>query len=190
MSDKSYDITSCTTFAKPMNFYQYLGKYICGNMSEMEYPELAIAGLLDGYDSKYLGILAGMKRTDEISELRKYLKWTMEELNIDFPTKREAALLYSSGILNDILDNKIEIIKGVSEIKNYAVCSYDFFSESDKYCYDSIGFEHIYGLFVEYYDSLDELKVDKEYLVEIKTKMLAELKKWNLKLKNVVQHSI
>ena len=173
-----------------MNFNQYLGKYVCGYLSEMEYPELAIAGLLDDYDSKYLGILAAMKRTDEISELRKYLKWAIEELNIEIPSKREAALLYSSGIIKEILDEKKEIIKGVSEIKNNALFSYDFYSESDKYCFDSIGFEHIHGLFVEYYDSLDELKIDKEYLEEIKTKMLLKLKKWNLKLKNVVQQSI
>jgi hypothetical protein len=173
-----------------MNFNQYLGKHISGYLSEMEYPELAIAGLLDGFDSKYLGILAAMKRTDEISELRKYLKWTIEELNIEIPSKREAALLYSSGIIKEILDKKKEIIKGVSEIKNNALFSYDFYSESDKYCFDSIGFEDIHGLFVEYNDSLDELKIDKGYLEEIKTKMLLELKKWNLRLKNVAQHSI
>ncbi|WP_233900527.1 hypothetical protein [Tenacibaculum piscium] len=173
-----------------MNFNQYLGKYVCGNLSEMDYPELAVAGLLDGFDSKYLGILAAMNRTDEISELRKYLKWTIEELNIEIPTKREAALLYTSGIINEILEEKKEIIKGVSEIKNDALFSYDFFSESDKYCYDSIGFENIHGLFVEYYDSLDELNVDKKHIEDTKNEILAELKKWKSRLKNVVQHRI
>ncbi|MCD8413666.1 hypothetical protein [Tenacibaculum finnmarkense] len=173
-----------------MNFNQYLGKYVCGNLSEMDYPELAVAGLLDGFDSKYLGILAAMNRTDEISELRKYLKWTIEELNIEIPTKREAALLYTSGIINEILEEKKEIIKGVSEIKNDALFSYDFFSESDKYCYDSIGFENIHGLFVEYYDSLDKLNVDKKHIEDTKNEILAELKKWKSRLKNVVQHRI
>jgi len=154
-------------------------------MSEMDYPEMATAALLDGYNSKYLGYLAGMKRTDEISELRKYLKWSLEELNIDFPSKRDAALLYSKGILNDILNDKIEIVRGVTEITNNAIFSYDFFSESENYCFDSIGFENIYGLYVEYHDYLEELKIDNKYLVEIKTKMLEELKKWGLKLKNM-----
>ncbi|MCD8401348.1 hypothetical protein [Tenacibaculum finnmarkense] len=173
-----------------MNFNQYLGKYVCGNLSEMDYPELAVTGLLEGFDSKYLGILAAMNRTDEISELRKYLKWTIEELNIEIPTKREAALLYTSGIINEILEEKKEIIKGVSEIKNDALFSYDFFSESDKYCYDSIGFENIHGLFVEYYDSLDELNVDKKHIEDTKNEILSELKKWKSRLKNVVQHRI
>ncbi|WP_152971506.1 hypothetical protein [Lacinutrix algicola] len=173
-----------------MNFNQYLGKYVCGYLSEMEYPELAIAGLLDGYDSKYLGILAAMKRTDEISELRKYLKWTIEELNIEIPAKREAGLLYSSGIMDEILDDKKDIIKGVSEIKSNAFSCYDFYSESDKFCYDSVGFENIYGLFVEYYDSLDKLNVDKKHLENTKNEMLAELKKWKPKLKNVLQHRV
>ena len=168
-----------------MNFNQYLGKYICGDLSEMEYPELAVAGLLDGLESKYLGILAGMKRADEISELRKYLKWSLEELNIKKPSIREASLIYSSGILDDILNGKKEIVQGVYEIKNNALSSYDFFAESDKYCYDSIGFEHIFGLFNEYYDSLDELKIDKNHLEEIKTELLVELKKWKPKVKTV-----
>ncbi|WCO03612.1 hypothetical protein [Psychroserpens ponticola] len=173
-----------------MNFNQYLGKYVCGYLSEMEYPELAIAGLLDGYDSKYLGILAAMKRTDEISELRKYLKWTIEELNIEIPTKRDAGLLYSSGIIDEILNDKKDIIKGVSEIKSNAFSCYDFYSESDKFCYDSVGFENIYGLFVEYYDSLDKLNVDKKHLENTKNEMLAELKKWKPKLKNVLQQRV
>ena len=173
-----------------MDFNQYLGKYVCGYLSEMEYPELAIAGLLDGYDSKYLRILAAMKRTDEISELRKYLKWTIEELNIEIPKKRKAALLYSSGIINEILTNKKDIIKGVSEIKNDAFSYYDFYSESDKYCFDSVGFENIYGLFVEYYDELGKSNRDKKHLEDTKNKMLVELKKWKPKLKNVVQQCV
>ncbi|MCH2032271.1 MAG: hypothetical protein MK202_02030 [Tenacibaculum sp.] len=168
-----------------MNFNQYFGKYICGDLSEIEYPEFAIAGLLDDLDSKYLRILAGMKRTDEISELRKYLKWSLEELNIKKPTIREATLTYSSGILEDILNGEKEIIQGVYEIKNNALSNYDFYAESDKYYFDSIGFEHIFGLFNAYYDSLDELKIDTIHLEKIEKELLLELKKWKPKIKTM-----
>jgi len=168
-----------------MKFNQYLGKYVCGYLSESDYPELALEGILEGYDSKYLGILAAMKKNDEIYELRKYLKWSLEDLNIELPTKRNGALLFSSGILDEILDKKKDIIKGISEIKNDALFSYDFYSESKKYCMDSIGFEHIEGLFDEYYETLDKLRVDKKYLREIKSELLIELKKWKTKLKTL-----
>ncbi|MBE7646735.1 hypothetical protein F7644_12170 [Tenacibaculum finnmarkense genomovar ulcerans] len=151
----------------------------------MEYPELAIAGMLEGFDSKYLAILAGMNRADEISELRKYLKWSFEELNISEISKREASLIYAIAILDETLDGKREIVKGVYDIKNSALSNYDFYAESDKYCYDSIKFEVIFGLFNEYYDELDKFRPDKKYLEEIKVELLAELKKWKENLKTV-----
>lgn len=171
-----------------MNFSQYLGKYVCGNLSEMEYPKLAIAGIIEGVESKYLGILAGMYRTDETSELRKYLKRTIEELNIELPNKRDAALLYSSGILDEILSGKKDLIKGIKEIENSALNSYDFRAETNKYLYDSIGFERAYGLYDGYIDLMDSLqtKTIKKEMEELEIELSAEIKKWRLKLKNGV----
>ncbi|MCD8433548.1 hypothetical protein LNJ05_12325 [Tenacibaculum finnmarkense genomovar ulcerans] len=172
-----------------MKFNQYLGKYVCGNLSEMDYPKLGVAGIIEGYKSKYLGILAGMNRTDEISELRKYLKWTIEELNIDLPKKRDAALLYSSGIVNEILNKEKDVIEGIYEIKNFAIDSYpDFRTETKKYLFDSIAFDGIYGLFVEYYDLNDcfEKKSNRNLMSKIKNQLLTEIGNWELKLKNGV----
>jgi hypothetical protein len=169
-----------------MNFKQYLGKYVCGNISEMDYPELALVGILEGYGSKHLGYLAGMKRTDEISKLRKHLSLSLTELEGDIPSTREAGLLYSSGIVDEVLKGEKEIIKGVYEIKNYALFSnYDFFSESEKYCFDTIGFESIYSLFNVYYDLLATDNPKQEKLHEIEKNILAELKIWNDKLKTL-----
>jgi hypothetical protein len=171
-----------------MTFNQYLGKYVCGNLSEMDYPELGVAGIIEGFESKYLGILAGMNRTDETSELRKYLKWTIEELNIELPKKRDAALLYSNGIMDEILNEEKDVIDGVYEIKNFAIDSYDFRTETKKYLFDSIGFEKAYGLFVEYYDLKDSFanESNQNLMTETKAELLVEIKNWKLKLKNGV----
>ena len=171
-----------------MKFNQYLGKYVCGNLPERDYPELGVAGIIEGFESKYLGILAGMNRTDETSELRKYLKWTIEELNIELPKKRDAALLYSNGIMDEILNEEKDVIDGVYEIKNFAIDSYDFRTETKKYLFDSIGFEKAYGLFVEYYDLKDSFanESNQNLMTETKAELLVEIKNWKLKLKNGV----
>ena len=171
-----------------MNFKQYLGKHICGNLFESEYPEFAVSGLLEGYESKYLGILAAMTKTDDTADLRKYFKWTIEDLNIELPKKRDASLMYSSGIVDEILNGQKDIIEGVDEIKNYAIDSYNFRDETDKYLFDSIGFERAYGLYVEYYDLLDEFisESNKTLIKETKAELFDEIKKWDIKLKNVV----
>ena len=177
----------CTPLQNTMKFNQYLAKYVCGHLSEMDYPKLGLAGIIEGFESRYLGILAGMNRTDEISKLRKYLKWSIEELNIELPKRRESALIYSNAVINEILTNKKDIIDGVYEIKNYAIDSYDFRNETKKYVFDSIGFDKVYGLFIQYYDLKDsfESESNQTLMTEIKTELFSEIKNWELKLKTV-----
>jgi hypothetical protein len=166
-----------------VNFNQYLGKYVCGNLSEMDYPKLGVAGIIEGLESKYLGILAGMYRTDEISELRKYLKLSIEELDLSLPTKRDAAILYSSAILDEILNEKKDIIEGIHEIKSCALNTFDFNQD------DIIGFESVHGLFVSYYEyksSTLKIKTKRKLMDEVKLELLSELKIWKQKLQNGV----
>lgn len=56
-------------------------------------------------------------------------------------------------IVEEILDNKKGVIIGTRKIHYMAIDSFDFFSESKQYCYDSIGFETAYELF----DTFDKL---------------------------------
>jgi hypothetical protein len=109
------------------------------------------------------------------------------------PNKRQAALEYACAIADEIISGEKELIAGVSEIKNNAIDSYDFWSETKHYGYDSIFFEKVYGLYVEYDDLLDA-KVDwtkdksnEELMLEVKEQMFDELIKWSEKTKLLLQ---
>lgn len=166
-----------------MKFKHQIAKYITGNLSTSQLPEVAILGLEEGFESDSLLILASFGKNDNSFEINEYFEKTIAEINLELPEKRQAAIIYAEGIVDDIINGKIEIIQGISEIKNNAIDSFDFYSETKKYCYDSIGFEAIYGLFVTYNDLLEAdspwkmFKSNKKLMLEVKAELLLELKK-------------
>ena len=174
-----------------MNFKQQIAKYVTGNLRSDQLPNIGIAGLVWGLDSPSLCILAVLNKNDSPFEIDHYFKLTIEELNIKLPDLREAALEYALSTVDKIIDGKKEIISGTREIRYKAIDSYDFFDESIKYCYDSIGFEKAYGLF----DTFEDLsnakhrwqkgKTNEILMTETKTELLKELKKWRERLINV-----
>jgi hypothetical protein len=153
-------------------------------------PEIAMIGLQEGIDTPSLLILAGLNENEYSSIIEEYFRKTLTELNIILPDKRQAALEYALAVTDEIIEGKKEIIKGTQEIISNAIYSYDFYSETKEFCYDSIGFEHIYELF----DTYDELlnadrpwkrnKTNEELMNEVKEELLIELKKWKDRNKN------
>lgn len=162
-----------------------------GNLTTSQLPEIAILGLKEGLESESLLILGSLSKNDNSFEINQYFEKMIKELDIELPERRRAAIIYAQGIIDDILTGETEIIEGIYEIKNKAIDSFDFFSESQKYCYDSIGFEKIYGLFDEYFEvkecgsSWNKRKKGK-LTSEIKSELFNELKKWEEKIKNGV----
>ena len=173
-----------------MNFRQQIAKYVTGNLTTDQLPEIGLAGLEEGLDTPSLCILAGLSKNESHFQIDHYFKLTLQELNIQLPDKRQAAIEYALAIVDEILENKKDVITGTSEIRYKAIDSYDFFSESKQYCYDSIGFETAYGLF----DAIDELscantswhtdKTNDHLIAETKAKLFEELKRWKDKIKN------
>ena len=169
-----------------MNFNQQIAKYVSGNLTTSQLPEIGLLGLQEGLSTDSLIILAGMSENDNPFEIQEYFDKTLIELNIELPKRRQAAISYAIGLIEEIESGELEIIKGVYEIKNNAIDSYDFFGESDKYCYDSIGFEKIYGLFDDYFEieecghKWNKKKIGK-MTEEIKTEIHSELIKWKEK---------
>jgi len=178
-----------------LNFKQHIAKYVTGHLTTSQLPELAILGIEEGYESESLLILAGMSKRDNGFEVQEYFKNTLVELNLELPDRRNAALEYATGIAQDILNEKRDLFEGLKEIKSGALDSYDFFSETKRYVYDSIGFETVYGLYDTYDDLLNPLckwdskKSIETLKIETRTELMGELKKWNEKLKNGVHHS-
>lgn len=170
-----------------MNFRQQIAKYVTGNLTTDQLPDIGVKGLEEGFDTPSLCILAGLNKNESPSQIEHYFNMTLDELKIELPDKRQAAIEYAFAIVDEILEGKKDVIEGSREIRYKAIDSYDFFSESKKYCYDSIGFESAYGLF----DTYDELsnadrpwqkgKTNQQLMLETKAELFEELKKWKNK---------
>jgi hypothetical protein len=173
-----------------MDFKQQIAKYVSGNMTTSQLPDIGIAGLNEGLDSPSLCILAGLSENENPFQIDHYFKLALKELNINLPDRRQAAIEYAIALADEIIKGKKDPIDGTREIRYKAIECYDFFSESKQYCYDSIGFEKVYGLFV----TLDELsnadrpwqndKTNEQLMQETKIELLEELKRWRDKLMN------
>jgi len=170
-----------------MNFRQLLAKYVTGNITTDQLPDIAIKALEEKLNSPSLCILAGLHKSEIPSQVDHYFKYALEELNIPLPDKRQAALEYSFALVDEIVDGKKEMIEAVNEIFHRALDRYDFDSENIRYRYDSIGFETAYGLFVTYNDLRDADrpwqagKTNEELMIEVKEQLLQELIKWKNK---------
>lgn len=173
-----------------MNFRQQIAKYVTGNLTTDQLPDIGVKGLEEGLDTPSLYILAGLDKNENPFQIERYFKLTLEELNFELPDRRKAAIEYSLAIVDEILDCEKDIIRGLSEIQYHAIKSFDFYSETNKNCYDSIGYETVYGLFDTFEDLADADKpwqVDKtneQLMTEIKDELWVEIKKWKEKIEN------
>ncbi len=167
-----------------MNFRQELTTYTAGDRKTDQLPDIAIAALEEGLDTPSLRILAGMSKSDNPFELEKYFKQTLEELHIQLPGDRQAALDYAVLITDQILSGDEDIISGTQDIFYIALHNFPFEKETKKYVYDSIGLENIYGLLDTYNDLRDadipwqKGKTNQQLMDGVKVKLLAELKRW------------
>jgi hypothetical protein len=168
-----------------LKFNQLLAKYVTGNIPAGKRPEVAITGISEGLTSDSLYILAGLSKNENTFEIEHYLALALNELQIIQPDKKQAALEYALAITEEVIEGSKDLIIGIKEIKNQAIDSYDFYTETKEYVYDSIGFESLYGLYVTYDDLTDinpPLKSDLASIEDVKEEMFDELKKWQDKL--------
>ncbi len=167
-----------------MNFRQELTAYTAGDRTTDQFPAIAMTGLEEGLDTPSLRILAGMNKNDNPFELEKYFKQMLEELHIQLPDDRRAAIEYAVLITDRILSGDKEVITGARDIFYTALHNFPFEKETKKYVYDSIGLENVYGLLDTYNDLRDadipwqKGKTNQQLMDEAKVKLLAELKRW------------
>ena len=74
-----------------MTFKQKIADYVLVNRSLNQLPNIAASGLAEGFESESLLILAGMNKNDNSFELDYYFNRMMAELEIELPSKLEAA---------------------------------------------------------------------------------------------------
>ena len=174
-----------------LTFRQNIARLVTGEIGLRSLPDIAMLALEQNLDTPSLRILAGLSDNENEFVIDRYFKDTLKELSIDLPDKRQAAIEVALAIAEEIFEGKQEVFKGVQNIKWKAIDAYPFFEESKHYCYDSIGFEKVYGLF----DTIDDLKnagstqwqIDKtnqELENELTKELLTELAAWASRMKN------
>jgi hypothetical protein len=171
-----------------LKFKHLIEKYYFENQSSDNLRDIAIKGLEEGLDSPSLCILAGLEKNETPSKIDYYFQQTLLELHIKFPSSREDALKYAVNIVEEICAGNINVIEGTSTIVDNVLLRFDFFQETKMYCYDSIGFEKAYGLYVTY-DDLTSAEVEwqpgktnLQLMAEVKVQLLEELKMWKKKI--------
>lgn len=112
-----------------MTFRQQIAKYVTGNLTTDQLPDIGVTGLEEGLDTPSLCILAGLGKNESPFLIHHYFKLTLEELKIKLPDKRQAAIEYAMALVDEILDGIKDVINGTREIRYKAIDSYDFFSE-------------------------------------------------------------
>ena len=64
-----------------MNFRQQIAKYVTGNLTTEQLPDIGVTGLEEGLDTPSLCILAGLSNNESPFQIDHYFKLTLEELN-------------------------------------------------------------------------------------------------------------
>ena len=167
-----------------MNFRQQISNYVLGNLTTSDLPKTALIGLENGLDSDSLVILAGLNEKDNSFEIDSYFNKAVDELGIQIPDKKTAALEIIRYYADLIKSKQIDSYLGVERIVREVFYKTDFFDNSKEYAYDCIGFERIYGL----YDTCCELesadrpwdknKTNQELIDGFKKDLIIEIEKW------------
>ncbi len=174
-----------------MTFRQNISRFVTGEIDMRSLPDIALQALQQNLDTPSLRILAGLSDSEDGYIIDKYFKDTLKELSIDLPDKRQAAIEVGLAIAEEIFEGKQNVFEGVQNIKWNAIDAYPFYDETKDYCYDSIGFEKVYGLF----DTIDDLrnagstqwqsdKTNHEMEEELTKELLTELDAWTKRMKN------
>lgn len=174
-----------------MTFRQNISRFVTGDISLRSLPDIAIQALEQNLDTPSLRILAGLSENENEFVIDKYFKDTLKELSIDLPDKRQAAIEVGLAIAEEIFAGRQEVFEGVQKIKWKSIDAYPFYEETKNYCYDSIGFEKVYGLF----DTIDDLrdagstqwesdKTNQELEDELTKDLVTELKVWTNRMQN------
>jgi hypothetical protein len=173
-----------------VTFKQHIARFVIGDATTSQLSDIAIIGLEEGLDSPSLRILAGLNKNENPFQVEDYFSRALQELDIKLPDRRQAAIEIGIAIADRVIAGKTDLIIGIEEIIAKAIRTYDFFSESSKYCYDSIGFENVYGLYYNYDDVINAArpwfvdKTNEQVLKEVKIELLIALKVWVEKNKN------
>jgi hypothetical protein len=172
-----------------MNFKEHLANYVLGRYGYSDLIQVAIAGLLDGYESTHLAILAGEnEKSFNVHDLNRYFELALNELNIKLPSSQQAAKTMVAYWITQIFNGDVFPIEGIRHIIYDVYHSGRLDLKDSQYAGDALDIECLYGLYYAY-DDLNEFSTDPEYArysreegpTEIVQQIIAEAKNYYAK---------
>lgn len=168
-----------------LNFLENLALYVVKVQPSSVLPNIAMQGLVDGYESPSLLLLAGLATDENPFVIDEYFKKVLQELNVDLVGTNQAAFFLVKSIAKKILDNQIDTYAGCDFIFSQILSSTDLRRQDDKFVYDSIGLSDIYSLYITIEElknasiRWDKLKTNEQLIEEAKENIKMKFKEWN-----------
>lgn len=166
------------------NFLDKLALYVVKGQPSSELPEIAMQGLEEGYENPSLILLAGLSADENPFVMDECFKNVLEELNVDFIERNQAAFFLIKSIAKNILDNQIDTYVGCDFIFNQILNMTDLRKQDDKFVYDSIGLADVYSFYITIEELMtasvkwDTLKTNEQLIEEVKENIKVKFKEW------------
>ncbi len=172
-----------STCEATMNFHQQLSAYKLGLLTDKDLPDIAIAGIEEGYDSGSLRILAGRGRTENAFVLCEDFQKALHELGFNLKDDKDAFLDLLVYYAEDIVNNGADPYEGY---KNIIDLSYEGLDHLD---FDLLDVYTLHvSIWEEESDGLDfhssKGLTKEEYIESAKQEMITHLKTWLFRYRN------
>lgn len=139
-----------------MNFQQKLSDFVLGNRTISQHPDIAITAINEQRDSESLVILAGMNEQDNSFELEQYFQQALSELQIELPTKMEAAKMLINYYLQLMISEPKRAFELMTKSQNDIDHSFDWpMNNTGKYLGEELGLQYLYTWYRELQDFED-----------------------------------
>ncbi len=141
-----------------MNFREKLAYYTLWYLSIADIPEVAILWIEEWYESDNLNILAWISANNNSFEVQEYLDKSMKDLNILFPSNKNAFNILLEYFLLSIKNTSIDFDEGMNKIYKELILPFsDEFGESDKYAYEKSWLSKLWWYYVHYRDVYEDV---------------------------------
>ena len=125
-----------------MNFIETISNYVLENYSVKELPNIAMKALNENIESESIYILAGMDEKDNSFEILQYFNHSLDELQINLPSKAVAAKILTKYYLIKIVEN--DVYKQI-----------DWKGHERKHIGEELNLEYLYTWYREIQDWID-----------------------------------
>ena len=163
-----------------MKFEEFINLLVLQEEELINLPKYAFEFLEEGFDDEEFIIIAGL--SNDYWETKKYFERIMKKKGRTYPKRDEAGMNLIRIYLERVIDKEIEPILALEIIRKKVLLNSDWSNKSEKYAYDFIEFQNLYGLYwqcddiIEKYKRIDnKKKMIEEELKEYKEKIFEEI---------------